>query len=102
MRDRTALYVLAGIGLAAAGGIGYLATRSAGPVKLQQFVELRQGPLQEHLVTAEELQVSPVFTGHHYPARVAPMVTACIHQGFAPHYQVPDPQAAALPAEVMW
>lgn len=102
MNEKSAVYVLAGVGLAAALGVGYLATRSAGPVKLEQFVELRTGPLQEHLVTAEELQVSPVFTGHHYPTRVGPQVTACIHQGFALRYQIPNEQIMALPAEVMW
>ena len=94
--------VLAGIGLLAAGGIAWMATRSVGPVPLTQYTEQRQGPLAEHLVTREELGYVPATSRMHYPARTAPGLTALIAQGFAPLYQLPDPVAASLPAEQAW
>lgn len=102
MKKISAEHVLAAAGLLAAAGVAVLATRSAGPVKLSQFVELREGPLQEHLVSREELGTSPVLTPHYYPARVGPSITTCIARGFSPAWQSGDPQADALPAEVMW
>lgn len=93
-------HALAGAGLVLAGGVAYLATRGAGPVALKQYTELRQGPLQEHLVTVEELGGAPEVLPHRYPSKVAPGLSACITHGFAPLYQLPDPQAAALPAEM--
>jgi hypothetical protein len=95
----TPKHALAGVGLLAAGGVAYLATRGAGPVQLKQFTELRQGPLQEHLITAEELGQVPERLPHRYPCKIAPGLSMTITQGFSPLYQLPDPQAAALPAE---
>lgn len=95
-------HVLAVIGLAAAAGIAYLATRSAGPVPLTTYTELRQGTLMEHVVTEAGLITQPVYVPHHYPQRVAPQIAAVIAHGYAPLYQIGDPQAAALPAEQAW
>lgn len=95
-------HAVAGLGLLVAGGIAYLATRSAGPVQLTPFTELREGPLQQHVVTTDGLLTQPVNVPHHYPARVGPGITRVISQGFAPLWQIPDPQVAALPAEQAW
>ena len=95
-------HVFAAAGALAALGIAYVATRSAGPVGLTQYTELREGPLQEHLVSAAELAEQPVYVPHSYPSRVGHGVSACISHGFAPLWQAPDPQAAALPSEAMW
>jgi hypothetical protein len=111
VNKQTAVYVLTGIGLGVAGVIAYIGTRSAGPVQLTQFTELREGPLQEHLVSREELgmvrnsasQGSPDLNPRHsYPNRVAPGLTKLISHGFAPLYCVNDPQIMALPAEEPW
>jgi hypothetical protein len=96
-----------GIGaLLVAGGLVYLASRGVGPVKMPQFTELREGPLQEHLVTLEGLQVSRTFERHRwpvvYPASVAGGVSTLVQAGFTPLWQPADPQAAALPAEQAW
>lgn len=96
----TSTHVLGAVGLAVAAGIAYAATKGTGPVKLTQFTEARQGPLQEHLVTLEELGGVSATIPHRYPAKVAPGLGMCITHGFAPLYQLPDPQAAALPAEM--
>lgn len=98
----TGIHVSAGIALLAAGGIALLATRSAGPVPLTQYTELREGPLMEHVVTEAGLLAEPVHVPHRYPQRVAPLVSAVVNHGYAPLYQPPDPQAAALPAEQAW
>lgn len=89
-------------GGAAAVGLAYLATRTAGPVKLAQFTELREGPLQEHLVTKEELGLIPAPSKMSYPGQVAQHMSMCVQYGFAPLYQIPDAVAAALPAEAAW
>lgn len=88
-------HVLGGAGLLVAGLVAYLATRSAGPVAMSQYTELRTGPLQEHLVTEAELGAVPAAPRHHYPARVAPQLTRCIHHGFVPQYLPLDPQIRA-------
>jgi hypothetical protein len=95
-------HVLAVLGLAAAGGVAYLATRSVGPVRMPAFSENRVGGLAEHLVTDAELLTAPVYTPHYYPAGVMPAVSAVVAHGFAPGYRICDPQAAGLPAEKMW
>lgn len=95
-------HVVAGAGILAAAGIAYLATRSAGPVPMPAFTELRQGPLMEHLVTREQLTAAPVFMACHYPPRVAPGISQIVQHGYSPLWQVPDPSAAALPSEEMW
>ena len=89
-------------GLAVAGGIAYLATRAPGPVPLTKYTELRPGPLMEHLVTAEELLSAPVWAPHSYPTRTCPDLHQAMAYGLAPRWQLPDAQAAALPAEAMW
>jgi hypothetical protein len=92
--------------LAVAGGLVYLATRGVGPVQMPQFTELREGPLQEHLVTLEGLQISRTFERHRwpvvYPASVAGGVSTLVQNGFTPLWKPCDPQAAALPAEQAW
>jgi hypothetical protein len=98
----TTVQVVSAAGLAAAAAIAWIATRSAGPVPMPAYTEQREGPLMEHLVTADELLEGTVFTGPRYPPRVAPAISSVISHGFAPLYQVPDPQAAALPAEEPW
>jgi hypothetical protein len=100
--EKRLVLVAGGIGLGVAVVLAYLATRSAGPVAMSQFTELREGPLQEHLVTQEELGIIPAKERMHYPPLVAPGLTKAIAQGFAPSFEIPDPQAACLPAEVMW
>jgi len=99
---KTARLVVLGFGLGLAGGVAYLATRAAGPVQLTQYTEQREGPLMEHLVTAAELGMIPATPRHHYPARVAPGISALVEKGFAPLYQTCDPQVAARPAERAW
>lgn len=85
-----------------AGGVAYLATRAQGPVPLTKYTELRPGPLMEHLVTAEEHLTRPVWAPHAYPTRTCPNLNLALAYGLAPQWKVPDPQAAALPAEAMW
>jgi hypothetical protein len=96
-------HVLGGTLLLVAAGIAMLATKSAGPVQLTKYVELHAGPLQEHLVTVDELNMSRTFTQPHwplhYPGQVAAGVSQAVNLGFAPLWQLPDPQAAALPME---
>jgi hypothetical protein len=92
-------HVGGGLVLLVAAGVAYLATRSAGPVKMTQYTESRQGPLQEHLVTEEELGGGVPLTPHRYPSRIAPGLDMCLTHGYAPLYQLADPVAAALPAE---
>lgn len=96
-------HILGGTLLVVAAGIAVLATKSAGPVQLTKFVELRSGPLQEHLVTTDELNMSRTFTGAHwpmsYPSTVAGGISQLVQKGFAPLWQPADPQVAALPAE---
>jgi hypothetical protein len=96
------LHVAAGVGVLAAAGLAYAATRTAGPVSMPVFTELREGPLMEHLVTREQLGTAPAKARHHYPGQVAPAISAIVSKGFAPLYCLPDPQAAALPAEQAW
>jgi hypothetical protein len=98
----TGIHVVSAAGLAVAAGIAWAATRTTGPVPMPAYTEQRPGPLMEHLITAEELLTAPVFTGVRYPPRVAPAITTIISHGFAPLWQIPDPQAAALPAEEPW
>lgn len=102
MSRKTALYVLGGAGLGVAGLLAWTATRGAGPVKMTQFTELRLGPLQEHLITAEQLGSAPAASRMHYPARICPGITGLISNGFAPLWQVSDPQIMALPGEAPW
>lgn len=99
MRNLRTEHVIAVIGLLVAAGLAYAATRTTGPVPLPAFTELRSGPLMEHVISAEELLTEPVYVPHHYPGRVAPHTFKAIRHGFAPLYALPDPQAAALPAE---
>jgi hypothetical protein len=54
-------HVFLALGLGAAAGVAWVATRTAGPAPVTKYTELRTGPLMEHLVTAEELLVPPVF-----------------------------------------
>jgi hypothetical protein len=102
VNDSSARMVILAAGLGLAGGVAYLATRAAGPVQLTQYTELREGPLQEHLVTAAELGTIPATARHHYPDRVAPGITQLVQKGFAPLYRPCDPQVAARPAERAW
>lgn len=81
--------VLAGIGLAAAAGIAYLATRTAGPVQMPAFTE------------------QAGIGGHgrgclHYPSSVAPNLAYTLAHGFAPTGEISDPQAMAQPGEEAW
>lgn len=93
-------HVFAGAALLAAGAMAYIATRSAGPVRLTQFTEQREGPLMEHLVTLEEINATGrAYLPHRYPAKVAPGLNQLVAVGFAPMWQNPNPVAAALPAE---
>lgn len=96
----TSTHLLGVVALGVAAGVAYVATRSTGPVKMAQFTESRLGPLQEHLVTLEELGGVQAVHPHRYPSKIAPGLALCITHGFAPLYQLPDPQAAALPAEL--
>lgn len=100
------LAVAGGVALAAAAGVALLATKTAGPVQLTKYTELRTGPLQEHLVSVDELNMSRTFLGPiwpmRYPGQVAAGITTAIVKGFAPLYTPADPQAAALPAEQAW
>lgn len=91
--------IAAGVLAAAAAGIAYAATRTAGPVPMPKYTELRAGPLAEHLVTEAELLVPPARSRIRYPAAPGPGITSAIAAGFAPLYRPPDPQVAALPAE---
>lgn len=98
-----AVHGLAVVGVIAAGGLFYAATRTTGPVPMPRFTETRSpGPLQEHLITAEELTASPVFVPHAYPSRIAHGISQVVSYGFAPLYGIDDPQVAALPAEQAW
>lgn len=98
--------VLLGIGAAFA----YFGTKSAGPVRMKQYTELRIGPLQEHLVTKEQLDlVTPpsgtavrTYSRLHYPSKVCPGITGIINNGFAPKWDVNDPQIMAMPGESAW
>jgi hypothetical protein len=98
----TVLHVAAGVGVAAAAGLVYAASRTTGPVEFTQFTEMREGPVMEHLAQPGDLLGTPVFARHHYPQRVAPAITNIISKGFSVHYCIPDPQAAALPSEAVW
>jgi hypothetical protein len=98
----TPQHVVGGTALVIAAGIAYAATRTAGPVPPAKYTELLPGPMFEHIVTEAELLTQPVRTRVHYPARVGPQISKVISQGFAPAYQPPDPQVAALPAEEPW
>lgn len=102
MRQVSTIHAVAGIGLLAAAALAVAATRTTGPVKMPAYTELRTGPLMEHLVTEAGLATAPVMVQHYYPGRVAPSISNIVARGFAPLYQVPDPQAAALPAEQAW
>ena len=102
MNKKTAAYILLGTGLGVAGAIAWLGTRNAGPVKMKQYVELREGPLQEHLVTAEQLGIIPSGSRLHYPEKVCPGITGLINNGFAPLWRVNDPQIMAMPGESAW
>ena len=66
---------------------------------LPPFTELREGPLQQHLVSADGLLTAPARTRCHYPARVAPAISAIIERGWSPLWTPRDEQAAYLPAE---
>lgn len=78
--------VIAGTGLLAAAGVAWLATRTAGPVGMPAaFTEQHDGR-----------------GCLHYPAMVAPNLAYTITHGFAPTGEIPDPQAAAQPAESAW
>lgn len=93
--------------LAAGGGVAlglaWLAYKSAGGTRrAPAYTETIPGPLLAHLVTEAELLAAPVLTPARYPARVGPGISALIAHGFAPHYQLPDPQAAAAPSEQAW
>jgi hypothetical protein len=99
----TPWHIALGLGLSAAAAMAFGATRGVGSVKgMTKFTESRGGGLQEHLVTKEELGLVPAEPQMHYPAQVAPGLNMLITQGFAPLYQIPDPQIAALPAEQAW
>jgi hypothetical protein len=91
-------HVGAAVALGAAAGLAFLATRSAGPIRIPTFSEDYPGPLMEHLVTLEEYGPRAPLP-HRYPSKVAPGMTQVVAVGFAPMWQLPDPQAAALPAE---
>lgn len=78
-------HVLLGIGLLAAGGIAYLATRTAGPVPMPAFTEMHNGR-----------------GCLHYPPVVAPNLAYAITHGFAPPGVIADPVARAQPAEKAW
>lgn len=99
-------HVAAGALLLAAGGLALLATRGAGPVQLTKYVELRRGPLQEHLVSVDELNMGRGFSAPrypmHYPGTVAAGITGLVKDGFTPLWQIPEPQIAPLPAEQAW
>lgn len=99
MNRRQTLVVLGAAGAGAAAALAYAATRSAGPVPLSEFTELREGPLQEHLVTEEELGLVGAVHPHRYPVKVASGISSVVRRGFGPLYTLPDPQMAALPAE---
>lgn len=99
------LAVLAAIG--AAGVLFYTATRSVGPVQSESTHRAteQESPaqdFQDHLAHAGELLTAPVMVPHRYPAQTCPGTTQTMHQGFAPHYAISDPQVAALPAEEAW
>jgi hypothetical protein len=89
--------------LLGAAGLVWAATRGVGPVAMPQFTELRQGPLQEHLVTVDGLNMSRTFQRHHYPmlypGGVAAGINTAIARGFSMFWQPAQPQAAALPAD---
>jgi hypothetical protein len=98
----TAGHALGAAALIVAAGIAYAATKTAGPVPMPKYTELRPGPLFEHLVTEAELLTQPVYTPQHYPPRVGPQLSSAIAYGYVPLYQPADPQIAALPAEEPW
>lgn len=95
-------HVAAGMGIAAALALAWLAAHSTGPVPQAKYAEDLAGPLMEHMVTEAEHIVPPVLTPHRYPRMVAPAISAVIQRGYSPLYQIPDPQAAALSAEQAW
>lgn len=79
-------HVLLSLALAAAGGVGYLATRTVGPLPMPAFTEEHDG-------------------GRgcmHFPRMVAPNLAYAVTHGFAPSGEPLDPQAADMPAEEMW
>lgn len=93
---------------AAAAWLAYTATRAAGPVpspdKTGPVTEI-EAPAQNfvsHLARAGELLTQPVRVPHRYPDQTCPGITRTMHQGFAPQYQAPSPELAALPAEAAW
>lgn len=89
--------------LLVAGGIALVATKRVGNVRLTRFTEDRPGPLQEHIVSVDELNMSRTFSAPiypmHYPGQVAAGINMAIADGFSMLWQPADPQIAALPAE---
>ncbi len=94
------LFGVFGIGTAAL--LAYLATRSAGPVPMTKYTELRNNPLMEHLVTREELGLAPAKPRIAYPGKVAPGTAFAVYHGFAPVYYISDRQVMGMPAEQPW
>ncbi len=99
MTRKQTLTVIAVGGAAVAAVFAYAATRTAGPVPMSRFTEQREGPLQEHLVTLEELGDVAELVPHRYPVKVAPGISTLVRNGFALTWRPGDPQIAALPAE---
>ena len=95
-------HVVAGLGIVAALGLAYLAAHNTGPVPQGKYSEDAAGPLMEHMISEAEQIVAPVLTQQRYPSRVAPSISNVIQKGYSPLYAIPDPQAAALPAEQAW
>jgi hypothetical protein len=91
-------------GIGTAGLLVYLASKSAGPIPLTTYTELRNNPLMEHLVTKEELGLAPARPRIAYPTAVAPGLASIIgtYGGFAPTYYISDRQAMGMPAEQPW
>lgn len=99
MNQKQQKCLVAAVAFGLVGAAAYAVTRRTGPVSMPAYTECRQGPLQEHLVTLEELGEAHAVTPHRYPSKVAPGVSQLVRVGFAPLWKLPDPEAAALPAE---